>query len=61
MTKDEARRFDELCAKMLTEKDPDKFTKAVRELNAICGKKEGRLREASHPRRCPIRVTKDWV
>lgn len=47
MTRDEARRFEELCAKLITEKDEKKFAEAVRELNAICSKKEGRLHEQS--------------
>ena len=32
MTRDEARRFEELCAKLITEKDEKKFAEAVREL-----------------------------
>jgi hypothetical protein len=48
MTKDEVRRFEELCAKIISEKDEAKFTEAVRELNSICDMKEGRLREQSH-------------
>src|SRR4051812_21584516 len=47
MTRDEARRLEELCAKIIAEKDDKKFNDAVRELNAICDKKEGRLREQS--------------
>jgi hypothetical protein len=49
MTKDETRRFEELCAKLITEKDESKFAAAVRELNAICDKKESRLREQPMP------------
>jgi len=45
MTTEEARRFQELCAKIITEKDDKKFHEAVRELNAICDNKGGRLRE----------------
>jgi hypothetical protein len=47
MTKNETRRFEELCATIVSEKDESKFTEAVRELNAIMDKKEGRLREQS--------------
>ena len=49
MTKDETRRFEELCARLITEKDESKFAEAVRELNAICDKKESRFREQSMP------------
>src|SRR3954454_1331695 len=47
MTTKETRRFEELCAKIITEKDDKKFNEAVRELNAICDNKGGRLREPS--------------
>ena len=45
MTREEARRLEELCAKIIAEKDDKEFAKAVSELNTICDKKESRLRE----------------
>ena len=47
MTREEARRLEELCAKIIAEKDDKEFAEAVRELNALCDKKESRLREQS--------------
>ena len=49
MTPDETRRFEELCAKIISEKDDAKFAEAVRELNEIMEKKEGRLKKQSRP------------
>jgi hypothetical protein len=50
MTREETRRFEELCAKLISEKDDAKFSEAVRELNAILDKKEERLKKESLPR-----------
>jgi hypothetical protein len=49
MTKEETRRFQELCARIISEKDEGKFTEAVRELNQIMETKEERLKKYSHP------------
>jgi hypothetical protein len=40
MTKGETRRFEELCAKILFEKDDAQFSEAVIELNRIMDKQE---------------------
>jgi hypothetical protein len=50
VTSDEIRRFEELCAKIISEKDDAKFTEAVRELNEIMEAKEGRLKKQSMPK-----------
>jgi hypothetical protein len=49
MTQEETRRFQELCARIISEKDEGKFTEAVRELNQIMETKEERLKKQSHP------------
>ena len=49
MTPDETRRFEELFARIITEKDDAKFAEAVRELNEIMEKKEERLKKQSLP------------
>ena len=45
MTEEETRRFYELCARIISEKDEGKFTEAVRELNEET--KEERLHKQS--------------
>jgi hypothetical protein len=47
MTEEETRRFYELCARIISEKDEGKFTESVRELNQIMETKEERLQKQS--------------
>jgi hypothetical protein len=49
MTPEETRRFEELCVKIISEKDDAKFAEAVRELNEIMERKEGRLKKQHLP------------
>lgn len=53
MTKDEARRVEELCAKIISEKDEAKFAEAVRELNELMERKEERLKHSVSQRTMP--------
>jgi hypothetical protein len=49
MTEDESRRFQELCALIILEKDEAKFSELVQELNVLVEAKEGRLKKQSIP------------
>lgn len=45
MTAEERARINELCSKVQTEQDPNKFSQYIRELNALLEAKERRFAE----------------
>jgi hypothetical protein len=50
MTPEERQRFDELCAQIKVEKDPNKFHALIRELNELIKRKEHRLEQPQEPK-----------
>ena len=49
MTPEEQQRMNEICAKIVTEKDPAIFDKLVKELNDLLEQKHERIHPDHHP------------
>lgn len=45
MTSEEREKMNKLCRQIQEEKDPNKFTELIRELNELLEKKEIRLKQ----------------